>query len=106
MIIAHLSSGTVADTAAMTAITGRSAWAVRATCPRDIAGYDVAACTARLAADPYEPTLLTAAQAQRFLGVPAATVRSWALRGQLTSHDRDGLGRPLYDAARIVELSR
>lgn len=104
MIISHLSHGTVADTAAMHAITGRSAWSIRSTCPRTPHGYDVAECSAQLRADLYEPTLLTAAQAQLFLGVPAGTVRSWAYRGRLTSHDRDGLGRPLYDAARIAEL--
>lgn len=89
----------------MRAITGRSAWAIRSTCPREPAGYDVAACTAQLHADPYEPILLTATQAQVFLGVPAVTVRSWAYRGRLVSHDRDGLGRPLYDAVRIAELA-
>lgn len=102
--ITHLSHGTVADTAAMRAITGRSAWSIRSTCPRTSDGYDVAACTAQLHTDLYEPVLLTAAQAQLFLGVPAGTVRSWALRGRLVSHDRDGFGRPLYDAVRIAEL--
>jgi hypothetical protein len=104
MIITHLSCGSAADTAAMTAITGRSAWSVRATCPRDPAGYDVAACSAQLRAAPYEPTLLTAAQAQRYLGVAAGTVRSWAYRGQLASYDRDERGSPLYDALAIAEL--
>lgn len=106
MIISHLSRGSVADTAAMTAITGRSAWSVRATCPRDETGYDVAECSALLRAAPYEPTLLTATQAQRYLGVAAGTVRSWAYRGQLVSHDRDERGSPLYDALVIAELSR
>lgn len=105
MIVSHLPHGTVADTAAMRAITGRSAWSIRSTCPRGPAGYDVAACTAHLHADLYEPILLTAAQAAHFLGVPAGTVRSWANRGRLASHDRDGLGRPLYDAVRIAELA-
>lgn len=106
MNITHTPGASVADTAAMTAITGRSAWSVRATCPRDEAGYDVAACSAQLRAAPYEPTLLTAAQAQRYLGVAAGTVRSWAYRGRLSSHDSDDRGRPLYDALAIAELSR
>lgn len=105
MIIIHTPAATVADTAAMRAITGRSAWSIRATCPRTPVGYDVAACTAHLHADLYEPVLLTAAQAAYFLGVPAGTVRSWANRGRLASHDRDGFGRPLYDAVRIAELA-
>lgn len=105
LIITHLPHGTVADTAAMTAITGRSAWAVRSLCVRGAHGYDVAACSAHLRTDLYEPVLLTAAQAAHFLGVPAGTVRSWANRGRLASHDRDGFGRPLYDAVRIAELA-
>ena len=105
MIVTHTPHGTIADTAAMHAITGRSAWSIRATCERAPDGYDVAGCTAQLAADPYEPTLLTATQAQRFLGVPAATVRSWAARGRLVSHDRDARGFALYDAAVIARLA-
>lgn len=89
----------------MRAITGRSAWAVRSLCDRSAQGYDVAACAAHLRTEPYEPILLTAAQAAHFLGVPAATVRSWARRGRLRSHDRNAYGRPLYDARAIVELS-
>lgn len=104
LIIIHTPGATVADTAAMRAITGRSAWSIRSTCPREPAGYDVAECSAQLRAEPYEPPLITAAQAQRYLGVSAGTVRSWANRGRLVSHDRDGSGRPLYDALRIAEL--
>lgn len=110
MRIDHIRGRSVADTAALAALTRRSAWSVRTLCPRDCdppdPGYDVDTCTLILAAHPGEPPLLTAVDAERYLGVPAGTVRQWAHRGQLVSYLRDPQGRPLYDAAHIDDLIR
>jgi hypothetical protein len=100
--VEHRGGRSVADTDAMAAVTGRTAWAIRAHCTRQPAGYDVDDCAATLAAIP-DPILLTAAQAQQYLGIPAGTVRSWASRDHLQSHDRDQHGHPLYD---LLDLAR
>lgn len=109
MRIDHICGRSVADTAALAALTRRSAWSVRTLCPRDCdppdPGYDVDTCTLILQAHPGEPPLLTAVQAEQYLGVPAGKVRVWAYRGRLVSHQTDGRGNPLYDAAKIAELA-
>ena len=103
--VQHLPDGrSIADTAALAALTGRSPWAVRTLCERGDNGYDVDDCTERLEANPGVGRLLTAAQAQQYLGVPAGTVRYWASRGLLHCRGRNPRGIPLYEAARIVEL--
>ena len=48
--------------------------------------------------------LLSAAEAERHLGIPSATVRSWALRGKLLSSGLDRSGRPLYAEANLLTL--
>lgn len=104
MRINHLYGRSVADTAAMVALTRRTPWAVRTLCERDPEGYDVKKCTATLADNPHHGRLLTAADAQKYLGIPAGTVRAWASAGRLDKVDRDPRGYPLYDAAQLVKL--
>lgn len=48
--------------------------------------------------------LLTARQAQQYLGIPAGTVYSWASRGGLRALDRDSLGRPRYSVGDLLHL--
>lgn len=94
---------TIADTAALAAVTARSRYTIRRHCPRETDGYDVATAETILA-QVQEPVLLTTPDIWRYLGIPAGTVYSWASRGVLRSYDRDGRGRPLYDAADIAAL--
>jgi hypothetical protein len=55
-----------------------------------------------------EPTpisrMLGAHQCPTELGIPAATVRSWAARGRLYSRALDAAGRPLYFEHQLVAL--
>jgi DNA-directed RNA polymerase specialized sigma24 family protein len=105
VIVEHRSDGrTVVDTAALAAITARPAWLVRRHVPRDDTGrYDVQHGELLLAGLP-DPELVTAAEAARRTGVPAATIRSWAHRGRLASFDQRG-DQPLYDLADIRTLT-
>lgn len=48
--------------------------------------------------------LLSAVDAQRYLGINAATVRSWAHRGRLYSYGLDAHDRPMYDVCDLTEL--
>lgn len=105
MTLTHEPGRTLVDTQAMAMIAGRSAWSVRTLCVRGEHGYDVDACALELSKDPAEPVLVTAAQAQRYLGIPAGNVRIWAFRRRLTSHARDGRGSPLYDAVEVCALA-
>jgi hypothetical protein len=53
--------------------------------------------------------LYTAVDAQRELGIPAGTVRSWASREQLYSFGMSHDGRPMYrfrDLINLRQLSR
>jgi hypothetical protein len=102
--LTHLPGGrSVADTAVMVALTTRSAAAVRKHCERGELGYDVQACEQALSgAD--DPVLLTARQAQQYLGIPSGTVYSWASRGGVRSLDHDQMGRPLYDVGDLLRL--
>ena len=103
MIIEHAPDGrTIADTSAMAALTGRPHAAVRRHCPREQQGYDVARCETVLLAQP-DPVVLTAAQAERYLGIRAGTIYSWVSRGQLAPLDRCA-GRPVYDVTDLVRL--
>lgn len=106
MRIDHLYGRSVADTAAMAALTHRHPAAVRTICKREPEGYDVDVCIAELNANPTDPTLYTAAQAQRELGIPAGTVRQWASYGRIRARHRDGRGSPLYDAEELRALKR
>jgi hypothetical protein len=104
LILQHLPDGrSVGDTHALAALTARPAAAVRRHCPRDEAGYDVQTCTALLDGEP-DPVLVTARQAQQYLGIPSGTVYSWASRGALRSLDHTPDGRPLYDVADLLRL--
>lgn len=103
MIVDHLPDGrTIADTQALVALTGRPVHAIRRHCPREDRGYDVARCETALLAQP-DPIVLTAAQAQIYLGIPAGTIYSWVSRGQLAPLDRRA-GRPVYDVADLTRL--
>lgn len=42
-------------------------------------------------------TMVSAAEAERILGIPAARVRQWAKRGHIHAAGLDQSGRPLYD---------
>lgn len=48
--------------------------------------------------------LFSAAEAERVLDIPAATVRSWALRKRIWSFGLDERNRPLYDRDDLVRL--
>lgn len=52
-----------------------------------------------------ERRIITAAEAQRYLGIPAATVRSWAHRGQLHAVAIASQGRRWYRLADILDLA-
>jgi hypothetical protein len=103
VIVEHLPDGrTIADTSAMAALTGRPVHAIRRHCPREPRGYDADHCLTVLLAQP-DPVVLTAAQADRYLAIPAGTIYSWVSRGQLAPLDRVG-GRPVYDVADLTRL--
>jgi hypothetical protein len=72
------------DTGALAIITGRSPWVIRAHCHREPDGYDVDASFAVLKDIP-ELILVNAPDAERYLGIRAATVRQWAHRGLVHS---------------------
>lgn len=48
--------------------------------------------------------LFTAAEAETWLGIPAATVRSWARREQVWSYGLTEAGKPMYDRNDLVRL--
>jgi hypothetical protein len=100
----HLHGRSVADTDAMAALTRRTHWSVRTLCERKEEGYDVKTCEAVLEANPVEPKLITAAQAQHLHDIPAGHVRQWAYRGRLVSYQTDGQGFPLYDETAVLAL--
>jgi hypothetical protein len=93
------------DTGALSILTGRSHWVIRANCHREPDGYDVMASAARLEGVP-DPVLITAADAERYLGIRAATVRQWAHRQLISSYDRDRHGSPLYDVSELLQRRR
>jgi hypothetical protein len=99
----HLDGRSIGDTQVLVALTARPAAAVRRHCPRDEHGYDIDASTAVLADVP-DPILLTARQAEQYLGIPSGTVYSWAGRQQVRSLDHTDDGRPLYDVGDLLKL--
>jgi hypothetical protein len=100
----HLPDGrSIGDTQVLVALTARPAGTIRRHCQRLDDGYDIQACTELLATAP-DVLLLTARQAQQYLGIPSGTVYSWASRRRLHSLDYDGNGRPLYDVADLLQL--
>lgn len=48
--------------------------------------------------------LFTAAEAELWLGIPAATVRSWARREQVYSFGLDEKNRPMYDRDDLLRM--
>lgn len=52
----------------------------------------------------YVRHLFTAAEAERVLGIPAATVRSWAKRERIWSFGLDERNRPMYDRDHLLAL--
>jgi DNA-binding transcriptional MerR regulator len=48
---------------------------------------------------------MIAAEAQRILGIAAATIRQWARRHRLWPRGLDERGRPLYATCDIVRLA-
>lgn len=107
MNLLHLPDGrSMGDTQVLVALTARPAAAVRKHCRRDEHGYDVQACTEQLAVVP-DPILLTARQAEQYLGIPSGTVYSWASRSKSTglrSLDHTDSGQPLYDVGDLLKL--
>jgi hypothetical protein len=103
--LTHLPDGrSIGDTQVLVALTARPAAAVRRHCHRDEHGYDIDTATAVLAEVP-DPILLTARQAEQYLGIPSGTVYSWAGRRQLFSLDHTDDGRqPLYDVGDLLKL--
>lgn len=49
--------------------------------------------------------LFTAAEAETVLGIPAATIRSWARRQRLWSAGIDERGYPMYDRDDLRRLA-
>jgi hypothetical protein len=94
---------TIADTMAIAALLARPAAAVRRHCRRHAAGYDVADCE-HVLADAPDPILISAVDAQRYLNIPAGTVRAWACRVAIRSYDHTAEGRPLYDVGDLLRL--
>lgn len=78
------------DTGPMAAVVGRSPEAVRAYCVREDGGYDVDACEKALRKRPGDPVLLTAAEAEQYLGIPANRIYQWVFRRWLRSVGRRG----------------
>jgi hypothetical protein len=48
--------------------------------------------------------LFSATEAEQVLGIPAATVRSWARRERIFSFGLDERDRPLYDREDLIRL--
>ena len=48
--------------------------------------------------------LLSAADAEKALGIPAATVRSWARRKRIWSYGLDARRDPLYDHDDLIRM--
>jgi hypothetical protein len=48
--------------------------------------------------------LFTSAEAEQWLGIPAATVRSWARRHKVWAYGLTEDGRPMFDRDHLVAL--
>ena len=91
---------TVADTAALHAVTARRPETIRALCQRGERGYDLDACVEQLdGAD--DPVLLTVPEAHGYLGVPLGTLYARIHRGQLRAVGRRE-GREVYPLAALT----
>lgn len=96
MLIEHRGESTIADTQGMAALTGRRPATIRTVCERGPDGYDHDVCEALLDGVRGEVVALTAADAERYLGIPAGTTYSRVHRGHLRPVDQDEAGRPMY----------
>lgn len=99
----QLDGTTIADTMAIAALFARPRATVRRYCRRHPGGYDVAVCEVVLNTAP-DLILITARDAQRYLNIPAGTVRAWACRAAIRSYDHTAEGRPLYDVGDLLRL--
>lgn len=106
MIVDHQPDGrTLLDRDALAALLGRSVETVtRHATPEPDGRYDAARAEAELAGAP-DVVALTAADAERYLGIPRGTTWSWASRGQLRAVGHRGTAA-LYDAADLDGLAR
>lgn len=50
--------------------------------------------------------LMTAPDAATATGIPAATIRTWASRGQITAEGRDQRERPMYRLGNVLSCER
>lgn len=95
----------VRDTQQLHIITGRPPTAIRLVC-RDLRGPDGYAypdALERLDANRADPVVLTATQAEQYLGIPANRIYQWLHVGLITPIDHDGRS-PLYLADDLVQL--
>lgn len=89
----------VRDTQQLHAITGRHRATIRTLCAhlRGPDGYAYPDAVGVLDAQPHgEVVLVTAAQAEQYLGIPASTIRRWWLDGDLHHADLDERGTRRY----------
>lgn len=106
-MIRHLDEHrSIADTDGMQMVTRRRPATIRLVC-RDIRtedGYDVDQAAALLAQHQGEVVLVTAAQAEQYLAIPANRIYQWVHRKLLKPTDR--LGRsPRYSVADLERLN-
>lgn len=95
----------VRDTQQLHAITGRAPATIRLVC-RDLrgpTGYAYPDALERLDTNRADPVVLTAAQAEQYLGIPANRVYQWAHVGLIRPVDRDGRS-PLYLVDDLIRL--
>lgn len=97
----------VRDTQQLHAITGRQPATIRSLCRhlRGDGGYAYPDAVEVLDAQPGEVVLLTGADAERYLGIPAATIRRWYLDGDLHLADLDERGARLYHPEDLRRLA-
>ena len=97
----------VRDTQQLAIITGRQPATIRTVCRhlRGPDGYDFAAAEEALRDAP-DPILLTATDAERYLGIPANRIHQWKFVDLVKPVDRDGQGRPLYAVDDLLRLRR
>lgn len=74
---------TVADTAAVAAVTSRPTTTIRAICPRGEHGYDLDHAVQQLEETPHDPIVLTIPEAARYLGIPSGRLYVRVHRGRL-----------------------
>lgn len=96
----------VRDTQQLHAITGRQHATIRVVCRhlRGPGGYTYPDALELLDAhQDGEVVLLTAAEAERWMRIPAGTIYSWASRGMIRPVDEQGRG-PRYRADQLATI--